>query len=194
MLELVFNVYIKLLNNTENIIEGSSLYLEGIKENNINFTNFLIPIMFIVNSDNSYFYIIEKYHTDLNKYFNILHENNKILSFDKILEITLFLIKSISILHKNNMIHCDLKLENIIVNIDENDNIKELKIIDFDVSVFNSIPKKIDNISEKYKKILNNKKQRGTRIYMLKNESMEFNNDIYSLGVVLLILLYKNIK
>jgi hypothetical protein len=29
---------------------------------------------------------------------------------------------------------------------------------------------------------------------MLKNKSMIFNNDIYSLGVVLLILLYKNIK
>jgi serine/threonine protein kinase len=92
------------------------------------------------------------------------------------------------------MIHCDLKLENIVVNIDENNDIKELKIIDFDVSVFNNIPKELDNISEKYKKILNNKKQRGTRIYMLKNETVQFNNDIYSLGVVLLILLYKNIK
>jgi serine/threonine protein kinase len=187
--ELIFNTYIKLF-SSKNIIEDSPLFLEK----NINFANFLIPIMFIVNSDNSYFYIIEKYHTDLNKYFNILYENNKILSFDKIIEIVLFLIKSILILHKNNIIHCDLKLENIVVNIDENNDIKELKIIDFDVSVFNNIPKELDNISEKYKKILNNKKQRGTRIYMLKNESMEFNNDIYSLGIVLLILLYKNIK
>ena len=190
VVELVFNTYIKLFSN-KNIIEDTSIVLEKIKENS---KSFLIPIMFIVNSDNSYFYIIEKYHTDLNKYFNILHENNKILSFDKIIEIALFLIKSISILHENNIIHCDLKLENIIVNIDENNDIKELKIIDFDVSVFNDIPKELDNISEQYKKILKNKKQRGTKIYMLKNESMIFDNDIYSLGIVLLILLYKNIK
>jgi serine/threonine protein kinase len=179
VLELLFNIYIKLLNNINNEIINSY---------------FLIPILFIINIDNSYFYIIEKYDTDLNKYFSILHENKKILSFDKIIEISLFLIKSISILHKNNIIHCDLKLENIVVNTDENNNIKELKIIDFDVSVFNNIPNELDNISEKYKKILNNRKQRGTRIYMLKNNYMEFNNDIYSLGVVLLVLFYKNIK
>lgn len=172
VLELILNSYIKLLDHS----------------------NFLTPILFIINSDNSYFYVIEKYDTDLNKYFNILYKNNKIISFQKIIEITLFLIESIFILHKNNIIHCDIKLENIIVNIDDNNNINDLKLIDFDVSVFNNIPKALENISEKYKKILNNKKERGTRIYMLKNKSMIFNNDIYSLGVVLLILLYKNIK
>jgi serine/threonine protein kinase len=172
VLELILNSYIKLLNNP----------------------NFLIPILFIINSDNSYFYVIEKYDTDLNKYFNILYKNNKIISFQKIIEITCFLIESIFILHKNNIIHCDIKLENIIVNTDENNDINNLKLIDFDVSIFNNIPKELENVSEKYKKILNNKKERGTRIYMLKNKSMIFNNDIYSLGVVLLILLYKNIK
>jgi len=178
VLELVFNTYIKLLYNKE-------------KKSN---DNFLIPLLFIINSDNSYFYVIEKYNADLNKYFTILYENNRILSFNKIIEICLFLIKSISILHKNNIIHCDLKLENIVVNIDQNNDIKELKIIDFDVSIFNNIPENLNNISEKYKKTLNSKKPRGTRIYMLKNESITFNNDIYSLGVILLIILYKNIK
>jgi hypothetical protein len=77
---------------------------------------------------------------------------------------------------------------------EESDGINDLRIIDFDVSLFNIIPKELENIPEKYKKILNNKKQRGTRIYMLKNECMDFKNDIYSLGVLLLIILYKNIK
>ena len=50
-----------------------------------NSNNFLTPQLFYMNDDNSYFYIIEKYNTDLYKYFNILEENNKILQFSKIL-------------------------------------------------------------------------------------------------------------
>jgi serine/threonine protein kinase len=179
ILELVFNTYIKMLNN--NHISND-------------FSNFLTPILFIINSDNSYFYIIEKYDTDLSKYFNVLYENNKFMSFEKIIQILFFLIKSISVLHKNQIIHSDLKLENIVINIDENHDIIDLKIIDFDVSVFNNIPIQLSNISGKYKKSLNNKKKRGTKTYMLKNGQMEFKNDIYSLGVILLIILYKNIK
>ena len=164
-------------------------YMNVIKSN-----NFLVPTMFFINNDNSYFYIIQKYNTDLHKYFNILEENNKILKFNDIINIILFIINSIEILHENNIIHCDLKLENIVINIDKNLNIKEIKIIDFDVGLFNNVPTKLTDVSEKYKKIFNNKKLRGTRIYMLKNESMSNKNDIYSMGVIALILLYKNIK
>jgi hypothetical protein len=173
VLELIFNTYLKLLNHP----------------------NFLLPSIFIINSDLSYFYVIEKYNCDLNKYFNLLHKNNRILSLEKLIEIALFLIRSISFLHKNNIVHCDLKLENIVINVDEKNDISDLKIIDFDVSLFEKVPKELENnVSERYKKILNNKKERGTRIYMLKNEKMNFQNDIFSLGVILLILLYKNIK
>ena len=164
-------------------------YMNVIKSN-----NFLVPTTFFINSDNSYFYIIQKYNTDLHKYFNILEENNKILKFNDIINIILFIINSIEILHKNNIIHCDLKLENIVINIDKKLNIKEIKIIDFDVGLFNNVPKELSNVSEKYQKIFNNKKLRGTRIYMLKNEVMSNKNDIYSMGVIALILLYKNIK
>jgi hypothetical protein len=157
---------------------------------------FLIPELFYMNGDNSYFYIIEKYNTDLYKYFNILEENNKILTFSKILYILKFLINSIVELHSNNIIHSDLKPENIVLNYDNNNigNILDLKVIDFDVGVFNNIPKNILPIPEKYEKTINNKKIRGTRIYMLKNKMMEYKNDIFSLGVILLILLFKNIK
>ena len=172
VLELIFNTHIKLIN---------SKY-------------FLTPSSFIINSNNSYFYVIEKYETDLYKYFNILHNNKKILELNKILEICLIIMNGIMILHKNNIIHCDLKLENIVVNLDENKDICDLRIIDFDVSVFNIIPENLNKISEKYLKILNHKKKRGTRIYMLKNDIMTFESDIYSFGVVLLILLYKSIK
>ena len=69
-----------------------------------------------------------------------------------------------------------------------------MKIIDFDVGLFNIIPESLKPIPEKYEKAFNNKKIRGTRIYMLKSENMTFNNDIYSLGVILIVLLYKNVK
>ena len=158
------------------------------------FSNFLIPLNFFINSDNSYFYIIEKYRTDLYKYFNLLEYVNKFLTFNEIIYITKFIIESIDILHKNNIIHSDLKLENIILNHDLYGSITDLKIIDFDVALFNSIPPQLLPVPEKYQKVFNNKKIRGTRIYMLKSELMSFKNDIYSLGVVSLILLYKNTK
>jgi serine/threonine protein kinase len=125
-------------------------YMNVIKSN-----NFLIPNMFFINSDNSYFYIIQKYNTDLHKYFNILEENNKILKFNDIINIISFIINSIEILHENNIIHCDLKLENIVINIDKNLNIKEIKIIDFDVGLFNNVPKELSGVTEKYQKIFN---------------------------------------
>ena len=156
--------------------------------------NFLIPEYFFINSDNSYFYIIEKYKTDLYKYFNILEAKNKILYFDNIIHIIKFIINSIKILHNNNVIHSDLKLENIVLNYNHKFNITDLKIIDFDVGLFNIVPKSLDFVQDPYKKILNNRKPRGTRIYMIKEKEMDYTNDIYSLGVISLILLYKNTK
>ena len=47
---------------------------------------------------------------------------------------------------------------------------------------------------DKIKKIFSAKKMRGTKIYMKKTEIMTFKNDIYSMGVFILILLFKNIS
>ena len=41
---------------------------------------------------------------------------------------------------------------------------------------------------------MQNKKPRGTRIYMLPQKEMSYQHDIYSLGVICIVLLYKNIK
>jgi hypothetical protein len=208
VMELILNCYMKKLNHSaekqnnnnmnhsaekqNNNMNHSSSLLHN--NNNMNLDSFLLPTCFYVNHDCSYFYIIEKYHTDLYKYFNILESKNKILSFTKILEISKFLLNALTILKENSIIHGDLKLENIVLNYDDDYNIVNLKIIDFDVGLFDKIPKLLLHISPKYDKIMENKKIRGTKLYMLKNNDMCFDNDLYSFGVLMLILLYKNMK
>jgi serine/threonine protein kinase len=172
VMELIINTYLK--NDSKNY--------------------FLIPLYFFINFDNSYFYIIEKYHSDLNNYFNILEKNDKLFEIKNIFMIAKFLLESAKYLHSNNIIHSDLKPGNIVLNIDNEHNISDIRIIDFDVSLFDKIPESIEIIQDKYYKILNNKKLRGTDLYMLQSKEMSFKNDIYSIGVILLILLYKSIK
>ena len=158
------------------------------------YPNFLIPIHFFINKDNSYFYIIEKYNTDLFKFFNVLELKSKILKLKEIKFIIFFIINSIQVLHKNNIIHSDIKLENIVLNYDKNFNVSELKIIDFDVALFNIIPPNYDYVPDNYKRFFYDKKIRGTKSYMLKSDSMSLKNDIYSLGVITLMIFYKNVK
>ena len=149
----------------------------------------LYPEYFFINKNNSYFYIIEKYDCDL---YQFLKKRKKPIDDFQIIFIIQFLIKIIYYLHNLNIIYADLKLENLVVKIKDN-NIKKMKLIDFDVSLFNDIPSEFSNFDPKILKLLNNKKPRGTKIYMSNNETMEKSNDIYSLGTFIIILFYKNI-
>ncbi len=182
IMEIVLNVYLK------NIAKISEI------------DTFLFPDYFFINEDRSYCYVIEKYDSDLYKYFNILAEHNTIFTLSDILNIVRFMVTSIKFLFQNNIIHCDLKLENIVLNYDKpsSDNpelkINNLKLIDFDVSIFNTIPDSLKLSITEFKKTFNNKKIRGTKIYMLNDSIMSFKSDIYSLGMVLLIILFKNLK
>tara|TARA_B110000483_G_scaffold143862_1_gene171767 strand:+ start:947 stop:2383 length:1437 start_codon:yes stop_codon:yes gene_type:complete len=150
----------------------------------------LYPDYFFINKNNSYFYIIEKYDCDL---YQFMKKRKTPLDDFQIILILQFLIKIIYYLHKLNIIYADIKLENIIVKINSNYNIKKIKLIDFDVSLFDILPNELSDFDPKILKLLNNKKPRGTKIYMSKNNSMEKSNDIYSLGTLIIILFYKNI-
>lgn len=148
----------------------------------------LYPEYFFVNKNNSYFYIIEKYDFDL---FTYIKKKKNPLNVSEILSIIKFVINVIYHLHNLDIIYADLKLENIIVNI-KNNKINDMKIIDFDVSLFDEIPSEFINFDEKILKLLNNKKPRGTKFYQSSNNVMNKSNDIYSIGTFITILLYKN--
>lgn len=149
----------------------------------------LFPEMVYICKNNSYFYLIEKYDNDLFKFLNTMNNN---LDEKEIFKIVYFLIKAIKFIHSKGVIYADIKLENIVLKVD-NGKISELKLIDFDVSLFKRLPQNLEEINENVKKLLLNDKTRGTKIYMLKSEKMDYNNDVYSLGVFTIILLYKNI-
>ena len=156
--------------------------------------NVVVSSFFYLNTDNSYFCIIKKYDTDLYKYFNILEKNNKLMTLDTIIKIYYTIISSIKEMKNNNVIHTDLKLENTVLKIGNDLNIDELKIIDFDLSVFNDENNGFTIEHAPYKKILLSKKNRGTKTYMKNCDKISFHNDLYSLGIIGIVLLYKTIK
>lgn len=148
----------------------------------------LFPEYFFINKNNSYFYIIQKYDYDLFSYIKL---KKNFLDTNEIIYIIQFLITVIFHLHNLNIIYADIKLENFIVNVIDN-KINDIKLIDFDVSLFDNLPKELTNFDPKIIKLLENKRPRGTKFYQSSNNSMEKSNDIYSIGTFIIILLYKN--
>lgn len=78
--------------------------------------------------EGEYYYSIYEYADGCNLLEYI--KTNRDLSEMDIKCIFLQLVDAVSFLHKNDILHCDLKLENIIINSN-----KEIKIIDFDLSI-----------------------------------------------------------
>ena len=100
--------------------------------------------------------------------------NSKYNSFD-IYSLFYKMAKGISFLHKNNIIHSDLKLDNIMI-----DNQNNPIIIDFDLS------------RETYDDLIKTKKVSGTKFYMAPETVLENiyspKNDIWSLGIIYFIM------
>lgn len=99
------------------------------------------------------------------------------------------LIRAVNLLHENNIAHCDLKPENIMVNLKkENGTFKvtDLKIIDFGGAI-----EKQDNI-DKYKLKIYTPMYTFLRL----NDSVDFDSlkkhDLSSLGLILIELIGKN--
>ena len=105
----------------------------------------LYPKYFFVNKNNSYFYIIEKYDCDL---FTYIKNKKEPIDINEIIFIIQFIIKVIYHFHNLDIIYADIKLENFIVNI-KNNKIIDMKIIDFDVSLFDNLPIEFLNFDPK---------------------------------------------
>ena len=74
------------------------------------------------------FIITEKMDMDLLQYLNTYHD--KLTEYD-IFRIFRKITKALNYCHRNNLIHMDVKPENILLNVDEKGNIVDLRLADF---------------------------------------------------------------
>ena len=140
-----------MLKNEENI-------LKNIESLNIS------PKLIEANHQNNYLIMNYINGYELNKY--------PYSSFNKKIEIFLKVIEAVKKLHSKNIIHCDLKPSNILI--DEND---EIKIIDYDISKF-KLEKNNQYISIHY-----------CSLEQINNQEITELTDIYSLGIIFYVLI-----
>lgn len=117
---------------------------------------------------------------ELSKYslYNMVYKNNKNIDINDIIRIIRKIVNGLMYLKENFIIHRDIKVENILIN-DEDD----IKISDFGLSV------KLDNIDDTCNK------SSGTIYYMspqvVQEQEYSFETDVWSLGVLFYELLFK---
>ncbi len=102
--------------------------------------------------------------------------NTQNLDLNNILQIAIYLTSTIAQLHLNNIIHKDIKPQNIIIN----PKTYQLKIIDFSIS---------SRLSRENQNLSNPSQLEGTLVYMSPeqtgrmNRSIDYRTDFYSLGI-----------
>jgi serine/threonine protein kinase len=158
----------ELKNNEENIYK---IIKKNMHDNIIKFKDYIIR-------DRYYFYLYEYVDgVDLYDYM----KSGVILNDDDINKIFSQIVKAVGFLHSLNIIHCDLKLENIIITIPD----KKIVVTDFDLSQLCYNNGIISNCTV------------GTKGYIAP-ESYDIcvyskKTDIWSLGIILYVLITRKL-
>ncbi len=158
---------------------------------------FVFPEFVFLLSDFSYFMITPKFHCNLNNYFALLEKKNKPFQFKNMTKVLSTIVETIIFLKSIKIVHADLKLDNVVLNIDNDFNIIEARVIDFDVSLFLPVPEEIKSSKHYFlfSKVLDSQRVRGTRLYVYnEKKTMTFEHDVYSFGVLCLMIFYKIVK
>ncbi|QKF93680.1 serine/threonine-protein kinase [Fadolivirus algeromassiliense] len=147
----------------------SNILSQNVHPNIIHFTNFY--------QNDDYYFLIYEYVEGINLYQFINSKDT--LDENLIRNIIIQLTNALQFLHSYNIIHCDLKLDNIVITHDLN-----IKVIDFDLSI-------ICNNSEGYisNSIFGTMQYIAPESYDLSIYSKK--TDIWQLGIVLYILITK---
>jgi calcium-dependent protein kinase len=168
--------------NIKEFIDNEIYILNKIKHPNI-------VKLYEVKKTPKYMYLIMEYCNGGSLYKNLteyIEKNEKPFTEDIVKFLMKQILAGVECLHKNKVIHCDLKLDNILLkyNSDSEANISnifrsQVKIIDFNISV---IQKKSDKSDQIY---INGKSIKG-----YKDPKYDEKKDIMALGVLCYQMLY----
>ncbi|ORE00572.1 KIN1 [Hepatospora eriocheir] len=171
-------VAIKVINRNNNIVNRTRILREIVIGTLLNHPHIVKVIDFFY--DSVYFYIVFEYVDGIVLYDKILdsHLNkSEPLPIEKARKYFRQITSAIDYLHKNSIVHRDLKIENIIIDTDDN-----VKIIDFGLSNFFDSRAVLDTFCGSLyfaaPELLMGKRYNGPEI------------DIWSLGVVLYVMVY----
>ena len=167
-----------LLNHLNICREGYINEFEIMKTCSKNNINSVECYEYFDNKDN-FIIIMELCDGNLLDLFNKKKENDKGLNIEELLKIMKQLNNAFKIMKENNIIHRDLKLENILIKYNDEDHKNyTIKLADYGCS------KRLDSLLENYCSTYI-----GTPIYMapeiLNEDKYNFKSDLWSIGIII---------